>query len=107
MAKVWSGCSRCTLRALRRSRWKHPARPAARNSTTCAIARARARWPFVPKNRRLAPDFQTAPPAMNCSLRHERKLRALGFALIAGIDEAGRGPLAGPVVAAAVVLPER
>ena len=29
----------------------------------------------------------------------------LGFKWIAGIDEAGRGPLAGPVVAAAVVLP--
>ena len=30
---------------------------------------------------------------------------ALGFTRIAGVDEAGRGPLAGPVVAAAVVLP--
>ncbi|RLB22900.1 MAG: ribonuclease HII, partial [Deltaproteobacteria bacterium] len=29
-----------------------------------------------------------------------------GFSCIAGIDEAGRGPLAGPVVAAAVVLPK-
>lgn len=35
----------------------------------------------------------------------ERKLRGRGFALIAGVDEAGRGPLAGPVVAAAVVFP--
>jgi ribonuclease HII len=35
----------------------------------------------------------------------ERKLRQRGFKLIAGIDEAGRGPLAGPVVAAAVILP--
>jgi ribonuclease HII len=44
---------------------------------------------------------------MACGLRHERKLRAGGFLQIAGIDEAGRGPLAGPVVAAAVILPER
>ena len=42
---------------------------------------------------------------MRCSLRHERELRKTGFELIAGIDEAGRGPLAGPVVAAAVILP--
>ena len=42
-----------------------------------------------------------------CGFRHERKIRALGFSSIAGIDEAGRGALAGPVVAAAVVLPER
>ncbi len=34
----------------------------------------------------------------------ERKLAAQGWSIIAGIDEAGRGPLAGPVVAAAVVL---
>ncbi|MHB8836723.1 MAG: ribonuclease HII [Candidatus Methylomirabilia bacterium] len=35
----------------------------------------------------------------------ERRLRALGFGWIAGVDEAGRGPLAGPVVAAAVIFP--
>ncbi len=35
----------------------------------------------------------------------ERGLRRRGFRLIAGVDEAGRGPLAGPVVAAAVILP--
>jgi ribonuclease HII len=44
---------------------------------------------------------------MPCGLKHERQLRAQGFTLIAGIDEAGRGPLAGPVVAAAVILPDR
>ena len=42
-----------------------------------------------------------------CGFRHERKIRALGFSAIAGIDEAGRGALAGPVVAAAVILPEK
>ncbi len=36
----------------------------------------------------------------------ERAARAQGFAKIAGVDEAGRGPLAGPVVAAACILPE-
>ncbi|MCK9231046.1 MAG: ribonuclease HII [Syntrophales bacterium] len=35
----------------------------------------------------------------------ERQGRALGFDRIAGVDEAGRGPLAGPVAAAAVILP--
>lgn len=36
----------------------------------------------------------------------ERAARAQGFSIIAGVDEAGRGPLAGPVVAAACTLPE-
>ena len=35
----------------------------------------------------------------------EDRLRSQGFRLVAGVDEVGRGPLAGPVVAAAVVLP--
>jgi ribonuclease HII len=39
-------------------------------------------------------------------LSFERLARSNGFHLVAGIDEAGRGPLAGPVVAAAVILPE-
>ena len=40
-----------------------------------------------------------------CVEPFEREIRAEGFRLVAGLDEAGRGPLAGPVVAAAVVLP--
>jgi Ribonuclease HII len=42
---------------------------------------------------------------MACDLARERALRARGFFLVAGLDEAGRGPLAGPVMAAAVILP--
>ena len=38
-------------------------------------------------------------------LGHESELRSLGYELIAGIDEVGRGALAGPVVAGAVILP--
>jgi ribonuclease HII len=40
-------------------------------------------------------------------LQHEAELWAAGYQLIAGVDEAGMAPLAGPVVAAAVILPAR
>ena len=40
------------------------------------------------------------------TLDHENTLRSSGFRIVAGIDEAGRGPLAGPVCVAAVVLPD-
>ncbi len=49
----------------------------------------------------LFPDIEWSP------LHFEEKAMAEGFRHIAGVDEAGRGPLAGPVVAAAVVLPQR
>lgn len=39
-------------------------------------------------------------------LTYERGLWEAGYDLVAGIDEVGRGPLAGPVVAAAVILPK-
>jgi ribonuclease HII len=43
-----------------------------------------------------------------CSSRYEREARKLGWSRIAGLDEAGRGALFGPVFAAAVILdPER
>jgi ribonuclease HII len=44
-----------------------------------------------------------APDACD-PLQFERTVRAEGYVRVAGLDEAGRGPLAGPVVAAAVVL---
>ncbi len=40
------------------------------------------------------------------TIDHENTLRAAGFRIVAGVDEAGRGPLAGPVCVAAVVLPD-
>jgi ribonuclease HII len=42
---------------------------------------------------------------MILSLSYEQSLQQKGFQYVAGIDEAGRGPLAGPVVAAAVIFP--
>jgi ribonuclease HII len=41
-----------------------------------------------------------------CGNRYERAARANGAKLVAGVDEVGRGALFGPVVAAAVILPE-
>ena len=40
------------------------------------------------------------------SFDYEQAARERGFMAVCGVDEAGRGPLAGPVVAAAVILPE-
>lgn len=45
-------------------------------------------------------------PALPSPLDFEVRARRNGFRSVAGVDEAGRGPLAGPVVAAAVILPE-
>lgn len=42
-----------------------------------------------------------------CSFLHEERFWSEGISRVAGIDEAGRGPLAGPVVAAAVIFVER
>lgn len=40
------------------------------------------------------------------TMEMEQEIRERGFAAVCGVDEAGRGPLAGPVVAAAVILPQ-
>jgi ribonuclease HII len=44
--------------------------------------------------------------ASHPSFRFENAAKRRGAKIVAGVDEAGRGPLAGPVVAAAVILPE-
>ena len=53
----------------------------------------------IDKEQRLHDHFVT----MN---HYEKEIRHQGYTYIAGIDEVGRGPLAGPVVTAAVILPE-
>jgi len=57
-----------------------------------------------PENLELFPDDSCRTPVD--PFYHETQARDLGYRLIAGVDEAGRGPLAGPVVAAAVIVPE-
>lgn len=44
--------------------------------------------------------------AMKDNYKYERELNEKGITLIAGVDEVGRGPLVGPVVAASVILPK-
>lgn len=51
------------------------------------------------------PTFDYNPIVSASRFKYERELLVRGTALIAGVDEAGRGPLAGPVVAAAVMFP--
>ena len=70
---------------------------------------ARGKPPAKPAVKRAgAPRLPLNEPDLRPSFRRERRGIAKGIWPIAGCDEAGRGPLAGPVVAAAVILdPER
>lgn len=63
--------------------------------TTGGTARGQARATTRPRKPK---------PASQATFDYERRGHAAGHAVIAGVDEAGRGPWAGPVVAAAVVL---
>ncbi|MCD6296177.1 MAG: ribonuclease HII [Deltaproteobacteria bacterium] len=58
---------------------------------------------FPPKNLSLFPE--TINPSTSDPFYYECLARKAGYSLIGGVDEAGRGPLAGPVVAAAVIVP--
>ncbi len=61
---------------------------------------------FRPGNDRLK-NMAEHKSSENNLLHFESRVRLLGHNLIAGVDEVGRGPLAGPVVAAAVILPKQ
>jgi ribonuclease HII len=52
------------------------------------------------------PSRRSGTPRLQDPLSFERAFWSRGLVRIAGVDEVGRGPLAGPVVAAAVVLPQ-
>ena len=49
-------------------------------------------------------DIEFTPLESGDRLRFEKEARYAGYRFVAGVDEAGRGPLAGPVVASAVIL---
>jgi len=66
-----------------------------RSDTRSAVARLIRRWEKE----------QAEKERVQNLYRYEREFSAAGCQYIAGIDEAGRGPLAGPVVVAAVILP--
>src|SRR6478752_4199120 len=60
------------------------------------------------KNAKRNPRLPLNEPVLRPTFRRERRALNKGIFPVAGCDEAGRGPLAGPVVAAAVILdPER
>src|SRR5205085_10025442 len=100
----------CTLPASTASRSSAPAGCGARSSITCA------RWPARRRgSRSVVPCPSPPPPSRNSRLtaavtppsapyHYESAAWRAGLARIAGLDEAGRGPLAGPVVAAAVII---
>src|SRR2546428_12125295 len=116
MASGWSGVSCCTHRGSRRSTWSGMARCAGPSCTTCAEESGRA--PAFGRNVKPLP-LQPSPPTSKPKPAQKRPKRpkadrdlwvferqafGLGYATVAGVDEAGMGPWAGPVVAAAVVL---
>src|SRR5579859_372547 len=101
-----------------RSRWSDTALRDASSSPSSAAASGRRRRSAsagrpdpvpVParSNGSAGPRARRPHRARDAHLKHEYALRMAGYEHVAGIDEVGRGSLAGPVVAAAVILPRQ
>ncbi len=60
---------------------------------------------LIQREQRFQEQYEKKVKHMAALVAMEQQLYLEGYHLIAGVDEAGRGPLAGPVVAAAVILP--
>jgi len=56
--------------------------------------------------KRLCASFSLVDTTSTDTFHYERTLIRAGYPMVAGVDEAGRGPLAGPVVAGCVILPD-
>jgi len=69
-------------------------------------ASLRALWGDAPTGPAPRPNAVSAAERLSAMLTAEREAHEQGFALICGVDEAGRGPLAGPLVAGAARLLE-
>jgi ribonuclease HII len=91
--KASSNAAAKTIKTTKRS-----PKPASKTAAKAAAKRAKAITAATAKQRMLK--------QLVCSDAPEQALRYRGFRLIAGVDEVGRGALFGPVVAAAVILPE-
>jgi len=81
-----------------------PPYPAELTARLAADGRAGARRLLAAVDRRNEA-YRAELERLDEMLAYERRAMADGASVVAGVDEAGRGPLAGPVVAAAVVLP--
>src|SRR6187399_1139275 len=68
------------------------------------LRRARSTHRAMPKKSKPGPRLPLDEPILRPTFRRERRALKNGIWPVAGCDEAGRGPLAGPVVAAAVIL---
>jgi ribonuclease HII len=79
-------------------------RKAAKGAGATTSARRAATKGAAPKKAERSPRLPLKDTPERPTFARERRAMAKGFVPVAGCDEAGRGPLAGPVVAAAVIL---